>query len=516
MNNLFSFFEKLNCFEPPWIYGDDSFPREGIRLSHIHDFIYLFGGRSAFEGLTTSDVCDNVIKPATGHVQVSYCEMLMDQQEDEEWLTVGPAQVFISHAWAYKFLDVVDALFFHFKNKQNIFIWFDLFSVNQHQTQYRDFQWWTTTFQQSISEIGYTVMVLSPWQNPLPLTRAWCLWELYSAVETKSRFEIALSENEQKHFFGDLATDVDGCLLKMFSCINVEKSQAFKQEDRDRIFQAIRNTIGFSQLNAIVFNRLREWIVAVTEVEVSKCTSSLEEEYSANFVRTLGLKIALAHIYDHLLGASDVSERILTECITEYRAKSDITHRDALTAMNNLAALKQKRGDFKSAVELLDECLGISQIVLGKDDVNTLATMTNLASVHQDLKNFEKAESLYLEALDGYEHRCGIENRDTLTAMSNIGMLYLDIGKLDEAQRLLENCLLHLRRIFGSQDPSTLTVMNNLAMIYKERPERLEEAEFLLRQCLEGETIQFGLEHPTTRTTAANLAKIRGLRSGHR
>jgi hypothetical protein len=117
---------------------------------------------------------------------------------------------------------------------------------------------------------------LAPWQNPVPLTRAWFLWELYCTILTKEKFEIALSKKEERKFFHDLASDVDGCVQLMFSSVNVEKSQALKQEDRVRIFEAVESTVGFQQLNSIVFHHLREWIVSVTEFEIlhSNCVMS--------------------------------------------------------------------------------------------------------------------------------------------------------------------------------------------------------------------------------------------------
>jgi hypothetical protein len=75
----------------------------------------------------------------------------------------------LSHAWKYKFLDVVDTLKYYFMKEEQvepnkIILWFDLFSNNQHLNGFHvapPFCWWCGTFMQAIKKIGRTVMVLS-------------------------------------------------------------------------------------------------------------------------------------------------------------------------------------------------------------------------------------------------------------------------------------------------------------------------------------------------------------------
>ena len=44
------------------------------------------------------------------------------------------------------------------------------------------------------------VMVLNPWNEPLVLSRLWCLWELHCAVATGSSFGICLSPEQRAAF----------------------------------------------------------------------------------------------------------------------------------------------------------------------------------------------------------------------------------------------------------------------------------------------------------------------------
>ena len=101
------------------------FPTVGVKLSVFFKFIEDHGGRDAFlkrplvKGpLTTTDVCNKFLKPITSEKQQSYCEYLQEQNSPD----VGEASVFISHAWKYTFVEVVDALEHHFSNEPDIFI----------------------------------------------------------------------------------------------------------------------------------------------------------------------------------------------------------------------------------------------------------------------------------------------------------------------------------------------------------------------------------------------------------
>ena len=107
----------------------------GVTTKGLGKFVAENGGESAFQGLTTAEVCERFLKPSvlrfvddklhkkrekgiekrkqdatspssivslTREVACSYCELLRLRGSVE----VGPAQVFISHAWRYNFLEV--------------------------------------------------------------------------------------------------------------------------------------------------------------------------------------------------------------------------------------------------------------------------------------------------------------------------------------------------------------------------------------------------------------------------
>ena len=76
----------------------------------------------------------------------------------------------------------------------------DIFVGNQHRAAELPQAWWTQTFRQSVVDIGRTVLVLQPWHAPVPLTRSWCLWEIYSTLDGGAELHVALSPAQRAAF----------------------------------------------------------------------------------------------------------------------------------------------------------------------------------------------------------------------------------------------------------------------------------------------------------------------------
>lgn len=140
------------------------------------------------------------------------------------------------------------------------YYWLDIFSVNQHAAMaaQQPPEWWAGTFAKAIAEIGTLLLVAAPWERPIPLTRAWCLWEVYSAIAGKctvhleappievTRLETAVAQSASFH-----------PILDSRAAVAMERSECTYPEDRDRIFTEVRRSeLGFDGVNAAVRGRL--------------------------------------------------------------------------------------------------------------------------------------------------------------------------------------------------------------------------------------------------------------------
>ena len=471
----------------------DAFPMDGVRLSAFDQIIEACGGRDALAHITTTQVCERFVKPATARLEASYCEMLAQWQPG----AVGKATVFISHAWKCVFLDVVDALLFHFRDDPEIIVWFDLFSNNQHRDMDLDFDWCCGTFKSAIQMFGRTVMVLAPWHDPIPLTRGWCLFELYCTADTGSRFEVAMSRDCQRQFLEDMARQGRRAVEKMLATINAERSECWKAEDRDRIFDAVRLTVGFVGINAMVFEQLREWVVAVT-------VAAVREE--GDRMQALRLKDTLAKLYAGQ-GKYALAEPLFVEVLARYKELLGDRDGNTLVAMSNMAALYDSQGKYDQAEPLYVECLAMRKEVLGDRHPSTLASLNNLAVLYMVQGKHDQAEPLYVECLATSKEVLGDRHPDTLASLNNLAALYDSQGKYDEAEPLLVECLAMRKEVLGDRHPSTLASLNNLAVLYMVQGKH-DQAEPLYVECLATSKEVLGDRHPDTLASMNNVAVL--------
>ena len=167
---------QLCSLEPPaaTVVNDTSppFPRLGVSLALLHLLAPLVP-----DGATTAEACFNTFKPlaARARSSVADCLLWLEACDPTTQLPyVATATVFTSHAWKYEFallLASLDAFAAAQSSPAEVYIWFDCVVVNQHASAALPQEWWSTAFAAGIQTIGHTCLVLSPWRDPLPLTR---------------------------------------------------------------------------------------------------------------------------------------------------------------------------------------------------------------------------------------------------------------------------------------------------------------------------------------------------------
>ena len=158
------------------------------------------------------------------------------------------------------------------------------------------------------------------------------MFELYCTADTRSTFEVAMSRDCQRQFFEDVSNDV-GAVNKMLATINAERSECWKTEDRDRIFDAVRRTVGFAGINAMVFEQLRGWVVAVT-------VAALREE--GDRMKAVGLKNTLAKLY-YGQGKYDQAEPLYVECLALKKEVLGEDHPSTVKSLKNLRIFYEEK-----------------------------------------------------------------------------------------------------------------------------------------------------------------------------
>lgn len=284
-----------------------TFTDRGIYLHVLDDFILSCGGESAIRNMTTNDVCERFVKIRTSKSKCCYCKYL----EQNFKKGTGKANVFISHAWEYCFVDLVNTLKHHFRIQDhlnnsngtydnNVIIWLDLFSWNQHVSLANDFSRWINSLKSCITHINHTVLVIDDDPDFVPLRRTWCLFEMHCSIESSSKVEIAMSTSSHSCYLERIKTDYDS-VQRMIAAIDIETSESTHEEDKENIIHYIKEgfSANLSSINNTVLKFFHSWTVSVIADAISQDTAasrSAEDSEKAEESALL-LKEVLAEVY---------------------------------------------------------------------------------------------------------------------------------------------------------------------------------------------------------------------------
>ena len=107
----------------------------------------------------------------------------------------------------------------------------------------------------------------------------------------------------------------------------------------------------------------------------------------------------------------------------ERRLKNGPTHRETLTAMNNLGAVLRQQGDLTGAVKLYRETLARRRELLGNQHPDTLTSVNNLGLALLEAgkgKALKEAGPLLVEAFGGVSDALGYEHEHTAIFRTNL------------------------------------------------------------------------------------------------
>ena len=469
---------------------------DGAPLSCLRGLIDEHGGEAAFKGWTTSNVKRNIIVPRTQATQLSLCAQMRLEGDPR----IQPATWFVSHPWQIQFLDLVSALEEFFADKPGAILWLDLMSTSQHATFSKPPQWWQDTFCSAIGRMGQMVMVMTPWDNPVCLTRAWCLIELYACRSSGSNFCVALPPSERAHFLEQIA-ERGAAFYGMLSKVNTAKSECSRDSDRERIFEAVRGLEGgFIALDRSVLQTMTDWLQMQLEQEVAASAAACLEEEEWKMATALGRLFQDKGEYGRALP-------LLEECLTKRKRAMGENHPQTLLSIDNLANLFESMGQYDRALPLHEECLAKRKVILAEQHPETLVSLGNLANLFESMGQYDRALPLAEECLAKRKQVLGDEHPDSLASLNNLANLLQSMGQYDRALPLSEACLALRRRVLGEDHPHTLISLNNLALLFKRTGEQ-DSALPLYEECLAKSRRVLGDDHPDTLQSINNIGTL--------
>lgn len=234
----------------------------GISLRYLYRFIEKHGGKSAFQGKNLHQVNAEFNLVDTAHTKLSHCSTLQ-VGSDEDKSYVGASQWFVSHCWTYNFLDLVESinLFFSKRGEEDVYLYIDMFSVNQHEGS-KPFEYFQNEFGPAVGSIGRTLLVTHDISSscgiwtPEVLRRSWCVFELWATCLYNCELHVTM-DMSNRTVFNNLYRSTDE-FIRYLSSLKLTEAEAQKSDDRTNIESVIKSTIGYDAVHRQVFTALVE------------------------------------------------------------------------------------------------------------------------------------------------------------------------------------------------------------------------------------------------------------------
>jgi tetratricopeptide (TPR) repeat protein len=479
--------------------SDDDFPTFGLPPSFLRDIIDKNGGDAAFEGKTTSHVKRTIIVPLTAASKLSLCAQ-MHQEGDAR---VQTATWFVSHPWQIMFLDLVRALESFFADKAGAIIWLDLISTSQHATFDKPPEWWQQTFCSAIGRMGQMVMVMTPWDNPICLTRAWCLIELHACRSSGSRLGVALPPSERSRFIAEIVAK-SKAYYDMLGRVNTAKSECSRETDKQRIFAAVEALDGgFAGLDRGVLHSMTEWLERQLQDEVADAVAAGRVEDECKMMCALGGLFMMK-------GEFDRAFTLFEDCLLKRQRILGDDHPDTLASHMKLADTVAVMGEYDRALLMSQQCHENCKRILGEEHTVTLESIDVVALIFLHRGENDRALVLLEGSLVKRERILGVDHPDTLASLSRVANVLVQTEQFDRALLLCEKCLVKRKRILGDDHPDTLASLCNLAFVLQEM-RQFERAFKLYEECARKMERVLGENHPQMLSVLNNTAQLLGL-----
>jgi tetratricopeptide (TPR) repeat protein len=442
----------------------------------------------------------------------SFCEVLLADPETRHF--VSKPTHFISHAWLYKILNVVGALETFTAAQPDdtpeIYFWLDCFAIDEHKSQAATYtqQWWSSTFKQAVQAVGHTLMLLSPWDAPEPLTRSWCLWELYCTIDTGCDFTVWLGPAERTALEAALLSNFNA-VLNAFSSIDVANAKASKIEDQEMIMGSVSSLPrGSDWLNMKAMEAMRDCAFDLVDEMVKARMPPLGNEDSwQGSSEQLDEAGQLAVVLWKTGGQHEKALLLLERVIGALMLRTDPTHLAVLTHKANLAGLLKDTGEVTQARRLYeDEVLPGQIATLGEGHVKTLFSKMNLAVIIK-AQSPDRAGKLLDQAVAGFTSELGDSHVHTLQAKVGLAGLYKQRGEIATARAIYEDVVTkqELHPELGPLHTETLRTKANLGTILRVLGE-IDEAKRVLMDVVVGKSQHLGPSHPSTLRSKYNLS----------
>ncbi|CAE7325852.1 unnamed protein product [Symbiodinium necroappetens] len=373
----------------------------------------------------------NVVCPQTQKLGSSYVDALSGPEH------VGNSDYMLSYSWGYQVGDVVSALSHHCQKEnhdpKSTYFWICCLCINQHRViEVREqgdeipFEEFRAAFRSRVRGIGKVLALMAPWDRPVYVTRAWCVFELFTAISDEScRLTVVMPPSEVVKFCGSIANTgaLTSYLWSALEQLDLETAQASVASDKDMILQIVRDGVGLESLNQVVRQRLLSWLA---EAAYAECCDQLAK----GGLRGDSAATAVSETANllHRLGKFDDACTLLSASIdTAFTPSEEGTIEKA-----NLWRVVWKNYDYlgqnEAAAEAFQKALGILRQLNQLESHDGAAVLTCVAANLQEMGRMEEALANYEQAWE-IRQVCGSERSlDASDLLAMMGVAECKLG----------------------------------------------------------------------------------------
>ena len=491
---------------------------------------------------TTTHVNIAIVKPQTLGSGECYALSVLKSHPD----LVGIPTDFVSHAWRYTFAELVDSIELEHNERirigdgddnlngtnndndnhnnsssyqlsqQRRFYWNDIFVENQNSTDNRPPDYFFTAFREAIATIGRTVLVLEPIRTPIPLTRAWCIWEIWSTIDSKSDLIVVMPPSEEATF-ERLIMEEFNTIVETLSKVDSINSQAFVEDDRKNIHQIIDEQClgGHGAVDRAICDSMRIWftsacqrILKKLQIPVDNEDNKFENTRTEEEIRKMWKMVNNVGKLVRKMGQLNETERLYRLCLHGRTKAFGENDKDTLNSVNNLSFLMRQLGRFDEAVAFAQQGLDGKLPLLGEQHNSTWLSMNQLAMALKERRNFSRAEDLFRRLMQ-LINEFPLDDKKKMIQwtglmMNNLGDLLRETNRLDEAESMLRKAVKYWLSKQDETRPSTLRSFRYLALTLVAIGNITEGIQFFRREVIGFEKV-FGSDSPDAMRARNNL-----------
>ena len=391
-------------------------------------------------------------------------------------------------------------------------VWNDVFVVDQDKPT-ADSEIWFTTIKDAVAQIGHAVLVLAPWNDPIPTTRAWCLWEICSTLVAGSTFEVVVAQAEVDGL-GAAALDndadkskVDDALTNAMVTVDAQKAECFMPSDRVQVFAMVEATEGgFHRLNVEVKSIVRQWALGVVRGLCADDGWTDDRDQRAIMCSQVGSVLLNC-------GEANLALEHFKKSLATTEAVFGPDHEVTATSHDNIGSVLHELGDFDGAFECHGKSLEIREATLGDQHPTTATSCNDVGEVLHAVGDLDGALECHCVALAIRQATLGDQHPHTMASCNNIGSALAAKGDLNEAFQHCHKPLAIKEAALGEQRPSTAISCNNIGHLVC-APGDLDGALGHLRKALATWEASLGEQHPNTRSVRETVDDLtRGVAS---